>query len=289
MTRAVVGIGFGLAVSILPVAAPVAAPLTAQGHGPVYGLSTPTLGRGGWSLDVAGMGRFFDGGQTAMLRPMLSYGVTEDLQLSASLPLPVARDDDAPAVRAFIRMPASQDAEIMVGWRVQRRGTGVGTRQETTLWFAVDVPTDARRDGLETAPGLFGSVVTGYASRAVYVWLGGAYRRSLSAGSDQHRAGDVTMGSLVVGYRPPSFRADYPHPDWRMFVEVVGERVGRDSVGGIRRSDSGGRQLYVALTLLGLYGSWGLAGGPAFPLYQSLNGNQRDDGVRLAVNASFWF
>jgi len=159
-TRTLVGIGLYVVVGVVPFPASVAA----QGHGPVYGLSTPTLGRGGWSLDVAGMGRFFDGGHTAMLRPMLSYGVTEDLQLSASLPVPVARDDDAPAVRAFTRMPVSQDAEMMVGWRVQRRGTGVGTRQETTLWFAVDIPTDGRRDGLETAPGLFGSVVTGYAS-----------------------------------------------------------------------------------------------------------------------------
>lgn len=224
-----------------------------------------------------------------MLRPMLSYGVTEDLQLSLSLPLPVARDDDAPAVRAFTRMPVAQDVELMVGWRVQRRGTGVGSRQETTLWFAADLPTDGRRNGLETAPGLFGSVVTGCASRAVYVWLGGAYRRSLAAGPQQHRAGDVTMGSLVVGYRPQVFRADYPSPDWRAFVEVIGERVGRDSVAGIDSGDSGGRQLYVAFTLLGLYGSWGLAGGPAFPLYQSLNGDQPDDGIRLAVNVSFWF
>ena len=283
--RTLVGIGLCVAVSAIP----FTASLAAQGHGPVYGLSTPTLGRGGWSLDIAGMGRFFEGGRTAMLRPMLSYGITEDLQLSVSLPVPVARDDTAPAARAFTRMPATQDVEVMVGWRIQRRGTGVGSRQETTLWFAADIPTDRRRDGLETAPGLFGSVVTGYASRAVYIWLGGAYRRSLTAGPDQHRAGNVTMGSLVLGYRPPAFRADYPSPDWRGFVEVIGERVGRDSVSGIESPDSGGRQLYVALTLLGLYGSWGLAGGPAFPLYQSLNGDQRDDGVRLAVNVSFWF
>ena len=100
--------------------------LAAQGHGPVYGLSTPTLGRGGWSLDIGGMGRLFDGGRTAMLRPMLSYGVTEDLQISASLPVPLARDPAAPQVRAFTRMPASQDVEMMLGWRLQRRGIGVG-------------------------------------------------------------------------------------------------------------------------------------------------------------------
>ena len=97
------------------------------------------------------------------------------------------------------------------------------------------------------------------------------------------------MGSLVVGYRPQSFREDYPHPDWRGFIEVVAERVGHDTVLGVEQPDSGGRQLYAAFTLLGLYGSWGLAGGPAFPIYQSHNGTQPDDGIRLVLNATLWF
>lgn len=267
----------------------VSLPLSAQGHGPVYGLSTPTLGRGGWSVDVAGMGRFFSGGRTLMLRPMLSYGLTEDVQLSASVPLPLKSDAAAPRVRAFTRMPASEDIELMVGWRLQRRGTGVGTRQETTLWLAADIPTDDARGGLDTAPTFSGSIVTGYASRSTYLWIGGAYRRSLATGPDDHRSGDGAMGSLVVGYRPRSFRRDYPHPDWRGFIEVVAERVGSDTVLGVEQPDSGSRQLYAAFTLLGLYGSWGLAGGPAFPLFQSQNGTQPDDGIRLALNATFWF
>ena len=64
-------------------------PVEAQGHGPVYGLSTPARGRGGWSLDVAGMGRFIDGARMTMIRPMISFGVTEDLQVSASVPVPL--------------------------------------------------------------------------------------------------------------------------------------------------------------------------------------------------------
>ena len=271
------------------VTAGAAWPLTAQGHGPVYGLSTPTLGRGGWSLDVAGMGRFLDGKRMAMIRPMLSFGVTEDLQVSASLPIPLVSDPAIPGFRAFTRMPASRDVEMMVGWRIQRRGIGVGARRETTIWLAADLPTDGSRDGLETAPSLFGSIVTGYASRSVYVWVGAAHERSFTAGPQDHRAGDVTMGSLVIGYRPRWFRGDYPAADWRAFIEVVGETVRRDRVGSIALDDSGGRQLYGALTVLGLYGSWGLAGGPSFPLYQSLNGNQPNEGVRLALNTTFWF
>ena len=260
-----------------------------QGHGPVYGLSTPTLGRGGWSLDVAGMGRFLGADRTMMIRPMLSYGVTEDLQVSASLPIPVVSSSAIPSARAFTRMPASRDVEMMVGWRVQRRSTGVGARQETTVWLAADVPTESSRDGLQTAPSVFGSAVTGYASRSIYAWLGGALEHSLTAGPQEHRAGGITMGSLVIGYRPSVFRRDYPSADWRAFVELVAETVRPDQIGGIDVTDSGDQQLYGALTVLGLYGSWGVAGGPAFPLYQSLNGNQPNEGMRVVLNLTFWF
>lgn len=265
----------------------VTTPTAAQGHGPIYGLSTPTLGQGGWSLDVGTMARILDGSGTLMLRPMLSYGITEDLQAFGSLPLPLARDTSASPVRGFTRMPATRDLEIGLGWRPQRAGVGVGARRETTIWVALDQPLDRSRRGVATAPGVFGSLVTGYASRTVYAWAGAAYRRYSSNGGD--RPGDVEMASLVLGYRPSFFRGDYPSPDWRGFVEVVGERVGEDMVEGRALPGTGARQLYLAVTALGLYGSWGIAGGPAFPLYQQTKWASPSERVRFAVNVTFWW
>lgn len=282
MSRRIVAALLGV-VALLAAAGPV----PAQGHGPVYGLSTPTLGRGGWSLDASTMARFLEGRRTVMVRPMVSYGVTEDLQASMSVPVPVARDRSAPAVRGFMRMPATRDVELGLGWRFQRRGTGVGARRETTMWLALDQPLDETRDGLATSTGLFGSLVTGYASRAAYVWAGGAYRRSV--GNDGDRAGDIGMASLVLGYRPPRFREDYPSADWRGFVEVVAEWMGEDRDGGQVRPGSGGRQVFLAFTVLGLYGSWGIAGGPGFPLAQELNGDRPEDALRFAANVTFWW
>lgn len=264
----------------------VTAPTAGQGHGPIYGLSTPTLGQGGWSLDIGAMARLLDGSETLMLRPMLSYGITGDLQAFGSVPIPVARSTAAYPVRGFTRMPATRDVEIGVGWRPQRIGVGVGTRQETTLWVAVAQPLDADRRGVSTSPGVFGSVVTGYASRTVYAWAGGAYRRYASGGGD--RPGDVAMASLVVGYRPSFFRADYPSADWRAFIELVGEWLDEDQVGGTPLENSGGRQVYLAITALGLYGSWGVAGGPAFPLHQRMNALGPNERARFAVNVTFW-
>ena len=68
--------------------------LAASGHGPVFGGATPTLGKGGWSFDQAWMGRRDrTGDDDQMLRSMVGFGITEDLQISASLP--VAADQHA--------------------------------------------------------------------------------------------------------------------------------------------------------------------------------------------------
>lgn len=102
--------------------------LLAQGHGPIFGLSTPTLGRGAWSLDLAAMSRVLDEQQAAMLRPMLSYGVHEDLQLSASLPMPIYATQGLAPQRVATRMPAVPDVEFTLGWRFQRRRSRGGRR-----------------------------------------------------------------------------------------------------------------------------------------------------------------
>jgi len=49
-----------------------------------------------------------------------------------------------------------------------------------------------------------------------------------------------------------------------------------------------GRQLFLALTALGLFGSWGVAGGPAVPLAQD-PGRDRKERARFALNVTFWW
>ncbi len=262
----------------------------AQGHGPVFGLSTPTLAKGGWSVDVPFMGRVTSDGTMAMLRPMVSYGITEDWQFSASFPVPIYTTEGLRPTRATTRMPATPDIELTLGWRFQRKAVGVGARYESTAYLSVDYPTDAVRAGIRTSPGITAAAVTGYASRTVYIWAGGLYNRYMSpTGPTADHIGDLAMYSLVFGYRPRFFREDYPSPDWRVFVEMVGEWSAQDVAGGVEVPNTGGHRLFLAPTLLGLYGAWGIAGGPAFPVYQQPNGVQPTERVRWVVNLILWF
>ena len=59
----------------------------AQGHGPLFGLQTPTLAKGGVDFNAVAMSLATEDDQSFMLRYIWSYGVTEDLQLNITTPL----------------------------------------------------------------------------------------------------------------------------------------------------------------------------------------------------------
>ena len=283
---------FLTAVAAIAVVVPAA---RATGHGPVYALATPTLGSGAWSLDVGAMvqlrGPFADGqSHSAMLRPMVGYGLTEDVQLSLSLPMPLYTpiDGGMPA-RMMGMMPATPDVESLLMWRFHRRDD-MGSRFESTALVGLDYPTDSLRGGIRTSPGFTAGGVTGYASRSIYAWAGVLFRRYMSprgAGADHE--GDLLFYSAVLGYRPGAFRKELPHANWRVFLEAVGEVRAHDVLGGAEVPNSGGHQLFVGPTVLGLFGAWGISGGPLFRVYENVNGDQRPERVRIAVNFTRWW
>lgn len=262
----------------------------AAGHGPLFGLATPTLSQGGWSLDWAIMWRNVEGESIIMTRPMIGYGITEDLLLSVSLPMPIRSLPGFAASRAMAMMPGAPDIEFLLGWRFHRQAVEIGARFESTAYLGFDYPTDNARNSIPTYPGLFGGLVTGYASRSIYFWGSVQGQRYMSpAGDNANNLGDQFMYSLVIGYRPPFFREDYPRPDWRIFLELSGGIRGKDKLDGVLQLNTGGHQIFLAPTLLGLYGAWGISFGPAFAVYRDLNGAQATESLRIAVNCTYWF
>ena len=262
--------------------------LAASGHGPVFGGATPTLGKGGWSFDQAWMGRRDRTGDSdQMLRSMIGYGLTEDLQITASLPIELTSTGRMPMGRMTAMMSSNREAEALVGWRFQRKEVGEGARLESTAYFGGTVPLESHRAGIRTAPSAYVSAATGYASRAHYFWIGGSYQRPMEDGGD--RLGDVKSYSVVYGYRPPALRLDYPKPDLRFFVETVGEVTGRARHGGLTMDDTGGHIVLTGPTTLLLYKEYGISGGALFPVYQRTNGAQPRERFRFGVNFSYFF
>ncbi len=261
----------------------------AEGHGPVFGLATPTLGDGQWSSDTGLMQMRTDEGSRFMARETLGYGVTEDLQANLSIPLGRGGDQfmQPPRTRFGSMMGAFGDLEASLFWRFHRVAPAIGTRYESTVILGASVPTEERRSGVKVGPSLNLGLVTGYASRTWYWWIGGGMHRYFEDSGD--RLGSLDYLSAVVGYRPPLFRQDYPKPDWRVFVEALAERAEKNQVGGQGNPNSGGRKLLVGPSVLGLYGKWGVSGGVLFPVEQDLNGMQAEEKYRAKFVLTYWF
>ena len=260
----------------------------ASGHGPVFGGAPPTLGKGGWQLDQAWMGRLGRGrmDDEQMLRTMLSVGITEDLQISGSFPITLDSAIFMPRGRTMAMMSSNQDLEAIVGWRFQRRAVGTGGRLESTVFVGATTPVqEYRGDGMLAAPSVHVSAASGYASRTHYLWVGGGYQYFAQRQGDQ--MGDSFYYSVVYGYRPPFLRVDYPKPDLRFFVEAIGEHTDQGLHHGFP-SVSGGDAIFIGPTALLLYKQYGLEGGILFPVYQHAP-FQPEEKFRFGVNFTYFF
>lgn len=261
-----------------------------EGHGPAFGLAPPTLGQGQWSSDTMAMSFTTEESTSFMLREMIGYGITEDIQAIVGFPLSptISELDSPPRTRAGSMMwGMGGDIEASLLWRFQREAPGIGSRFETTIMGGGTLPTEHERGGLDVGPSLGAAVVTGYASRSIYGWLGGGYHYYFRQGDD--RLAELPFASAVFGWRPPMFQEDYPSPDWRIFIESLAEFPQRSERDGIKGRDSGGEKVMIGPSVLGLYGRWGVEAGLLFPAYQRLNGKQPEERVRGKLVFTFWF
>jgi hypothetical protein len=259
--------------------------LSASGHGPMFGAATPTLGRGGWSIDQA---YTFRGGEgedpqsQQMFKTMVSFGITETVQVSGSVP--VAMGDGLAPTRMMSSMSSEREFEGLVAYRFQRRPIGIGGRQESTLYVGGTVPMEDERAGLPVGPSFVMQAATGYASRAHYAWVGGGIQHFLE--HDGARQGASRFLTFVYGYRPPPLRVEPGKPDLRFFVEATAEDRTNSVVSGVD-AGRGGRAVFVGPTSLVVYKAIAVEGGMLFPVYQQTA--QDRERVRVAVNFAYFF
>ena len=264
----------------------IGAPALASGHGPVFGAATPTLGRGGWSVDQAWTLRAGDEDQRQqMLKTMLSFGVTENLQISGSLPLAMADGRLAPA-RMMSAMSSDREFEGLTAYRFQRRPVGIGGRQESTVYIGGTAPLESRRNAVGAGPSIEAGGSTGYASRSHYVWVGGGIQHFFDRGGD--RLGQSRLLTVVYGYRPEALRTEAGKPDLRFFVEATGEDR---SAARIADLETGGpaRTIFVGPTSLLLHKAVAVEAGVLFPVYQRVPAASAAERVRVAVNVAYFF
>jgi hypothetical protein len=258
----------------------------AADHGPVFGLATPTNPKGGWSFDLAVNGR---SGAAANIETLLSYGVTQNLKLSVSGPIVVQPD---PYARSSVtsNTPASGDFSGLAWWRFQKKDYA-GKRVESTAVAGILAPGPQPETGvyrnLHSGLGYLVGGVTGLASRSQYVWVGATYQRYAESNGD--RRPDLLTYTAVYGYRPLSWRTDYPRWDWRIFGEMTGERAGQIRRLGTELPGSQAGQIFFGPSVLGVYRAIGVEAGMQFPLYRDVGPLFPKERYRYTVNFAYFF
>jgi hypothetical protein len=219
-----------------------------------------------------------------MLKTMLSFGVTENLQLSGSFPLVMSDGRLAPA-RMMSAMSSDREFEGLGAYRFQRRTIGIGGRQESTLYVGGTAPLERRRGAIGVGPSFEAGASTGYASRSHYVWIGGGVQHFFDRGGDQ--VGQSRLLTVVYGFRPAVLRTEAGKPDLRFFVEATAEDRGPSRVAGLNSGDA--RTVFVGPTSLLLHKAIGVEAGVLLPAYQSVSGGFVKERVRIDVNVAYFF
>jgi len=256
----------------------------ADGHGPVFGLATPTNSKGEWSFDSGVFGRSNSSATEASLREQIGYGFTPHLSLFFTAPVVFGNTPLTPT-----RIQPGDDFDAKLAWRFQHRATKVGTRFESTAFVSVVAP--GPQSGFKgiahttNAPGTMFGAVTGMASRSHYIWLGSTFTKFYEHNGDKRP--DVFDYSLVYGYRPPKWRRPPDKWDWRVFGELVGEHSGRFIQADTTVPQTQAHQVFIGPTALGIYRNYTVSFGAQFPVYQDVGGQFPRERVRFAVNFSY--
>jgi hypothetical protein len=275
--------GRAVAFALLLVLAPA---MKAADHGPVFGLATPTNPQGGWSFDLGVNGR---SDMASVLEAELSYGLTQNIKLAVSGPV-VLQPDPYPRSSVTANTPISGDFSGLVWWRFQKKDFA-GKRIESTAVAGALVPGPQQETGLfrglNSGLGYLVGAVTGVASRSQYAWVGTTYQRYAESKGD--RRPDLLTYTAVYGYRPLSWRTDYPRWDWRIFGEFTGERSGALQRQNLELPGSEADQLFLGPSVLGVYRAIGIEAGMQFPLYSDAGPLYPKERYRFALNFAYFF
>ena len=271
----------------------------AADHGPVFGLGTPTNPKGGWSVNLGVSGRTGSIGTVVAAQAELSYGITENLKIVASTPLGskavcsaclYSGGDPFPRSSITLNTPINHDFSGVAWWRFHRSDFA-GKRVESTLVGGILIPGASLEPppyrNLHSGAGYLFGGVTGVASRSQYAWAGATYQRYVQSRDD--RRPDLISYTAVYGYRPYSWRTDYPRWDWRIFGEFVGEKGGSILRQGVVLPDSRTHNGFLGPSVLGVYKSVGIEGGMQFAVYHNAGTIFPKERYRFAVNLAYFF
>ena len=257
----------------------------ASDHGPVFGYATPVNSEREFSFDSGIFGRSGSLGTQLSTGTGVGYGLTPHLTLNVFVPASFGAGSLPES-----GMMSGGEWSAGASWRFLHSVTSIGKRIESTASLALVVPGPQSDSGvlanLHRAPGVAGTIASGFASRSLYLWFGGGYTRFATAAQDR-RPGTLSW-SAVYGYRPPALRRGADQWDYRGFAEFTGEHTSSVQINGLPLPNSTSTSLWLGPSVLAIYKYVAIEGGVQAPLYrQAAQDVYGREAFRFAINISY--
>lgn len=247
-------------------------------HSPLFGLGPQTIYRGGWGIEIEGEWERAQGGVESQraLHADLHYGVTEDLNVTLTLPLVQKTQGGvlSPGLAQVDRdVTGLGDVLVRGKYRFWQDLFPSGNHQ-ATLFGAVKVPTAPTTTepplGSGSVDFLTGAAVSRETHR-YYAWAS-ALARINTTGAAAVRRGHEARWDLALGVRP--YVPQWTDPDLMFLLEFVGVTAARSVTPAGYNPNSGGTVLALAPGMWLTYRNWALKAGINLPFHQRLNGMQ---------------
>ena len=257
----------------------------ASGHGPIFGLATPTNSQGEWSFDQGVFGRSTSVGSQASIRELVGYGFTPHLTLSFTLPV-VVGDTRLPPTR----IQPGDDFDSTLAWRFQHRATKVGTRIESTAFAGLVVPgPQSAFNGVantSNVPGFMVGAVTGTSlAQPLRVAWSHVHASSPSTTGTSDPMFSTTAWCMDIALRSGEGHRTNGTGDcsanWWASVLTDSSRQTR------RVANTQAHQVFLGPSALGIYRNYTVSFGAQFPIYQDVGAVWPKERVRFAVNFSY--
>lgn len=253
----------------------------AEAHEPVFSLGPETIYQGGVGLETEFEYESGDDHHSAFINYEILYGLTKKVSLTLEIPqvLDVAEAGDSDL--------GIGDLQLRVKYQFYKRDF-LGGQDKVAAIVGIKLPTgdddSSPRLGTGSTDYLLG-LSYGHESRSWY-WFA-TLRYLLRGDGGRFDLGDRFLYDAAIGYRP--WKREYLQWDFVGLLEMSGQHDSRGDFGGARVKNSGGDTVWLGPTGLLSYRNLMFKGGVQFPVYQDLNGSQKEDRYRAVFAIEYHF
>jgi hypothetical protein len=250
-------------------------------HEPVFSLGPEIIFKGGVGIETEFEFEQAGGDKEQTLYYKILYGLTENIGLALEVPQFLEKKEDADT--------SSGLGDIALRGKYQfYRKDSLGAQDKATLIYGLKFPSGDEDKipslGTGSIDHLFG-LSLGHESTTLYGFATGRYLLKTDSGTTDR--GDQFLLDISFGFRP--WLGLYKSWDLVLLLENSYVYTQKDEINRTKQANTGGQKILIGPTFLWSIRNIMFKGGVQFPVWQDLNGTQKETDFRSVAAIEYHF